>query len=552
MDPLPKLCGADIELGNFVLGLNRIGGTCDVASRILLREIKGASTAEWTGTDSETSSCSCSRGTGNHGGNGSGGGSQDWGRKYLPGNGGCVYVDLDHLELCTPEVISAFDHVACWNAMLRIAQKALASVNRNLRGGARIQVLVNNSDGLGHSYGSHINFLVARDAWENLFNRKLHHMLFLAAYQVSSILFTGQGKAGSENGMPQADFQISQRADFFEQLTGHQTTYNRPLVNSRDEALCGSVRSRNRESIAERAARLHVIFFDNTLCQGASLLKVGVTQIILSMIEHERINPNLILDDPLAAVVAWSHDPSLRTRVRMASGQRLTALELQFLFLEEAKRFLESVEGSQWIPRAEEIMALWEDTLNKLRAGDIHALARRLDWVLKMTILERVLERQPRLKWRSPQIKHLDQLYSSLEPSEGLFWAYTQDGFVEKAVDESRIDWFVRNPPADTRAWTRAMILRRTPPGSLDSIDWDSIRIKTRGTEYWSRYTELDMSDPFAFTEEEASRVFQEETMLEDILECLAANRSDNPENGQKGSERDADGPVSPQKRVTN
>ena len=28
-----------------------------------------------------------------------------------------------------------------------------------------------NSDGYGHSYGSHLNFLVTRRAWDDLFNR---------------------------------------------------------------------------------------------------------------------------------------------------------------------------------------------------------------------------------------------------------------------------------------------------------------------------------------------------------------------------------------------
>ncbi len=74
------------------------------------------------------------------------------------------------------------------------------------------------------------------------------------------------------------------------------------------------------------------------------------------------------------------------------------------------------------------------------------------------------------------------------------------------------------------------MILRRTPPGSLDAIDWDSIRIKTQGKGYGSRYTELDMSDPLGLTEEAASRVFREKTTLEDILECLAEILSDDPE----------------------
>ena len=38
---LPKLCGADIELGNFIVGTGRAGSTGHEASRALLAEIKG-------------------------------------------------------------------------------------------------------------------------------------------------------------------------------------------------------------------------------------------------------------------------------------------------------------------------------------------------------------------------------------------------------------------------------------------------------------------------------------------------------------------------------
>ncbi len=523
MNPLPKLCGADVELGNFILGLNAHGNTCDLASRALLQEIRGISRAGFTdtyryGNDSRD----------NRDGDGWGHSAQDWGRKFLPGNGGCAYVDLNHLELCQPEVISAYDHVAAWGAMLRIASDALESANTKLRGQVKIQVLVNNTDGHGHSYGSHLNFLVSRRTWENIFNRKPHHMLYLASFQASSIVYTGQGKVGGENGTPSVDYQISQRADFFEQLMGSQTTYNRPIVNSRDESLCGVPRTRcSRETSADTMARLHVIFFDNTLCEIASLLKVGVMQIVLSMIEYERINPTLLLDDPLEAVVAWSHDPSLQKKAKMASGKALTAVELQLLFLEEAKRFVDSGECGKWVPHAPEILSLWEDTLHKLQSRDFPSLAPRLDWVLKLTILQHAMERSGRLGWDSPRLKHLDQLYSSLDASEGLFWAYRKDGFTERIVDEPRIELFVHNPPEDTRAWTRAMILRRTAPGSVDSVDWDSIRIKTRRRGVWSRYTELDMPNPLDFTREACAHVFQDGVPLEDILERLASEQGE-------------------------
>src|SRR6266446_3290101 len=107
---LPKLCGADIELGNFIVGKvsARTGGE---AARALLAEISGFPRGQiYYGA--------CQRYGDVHN-------PQDWGRKWLMTNGSCVYIDLDHLELCLPEVISAYDHVAAWHAMLRIARRAM-------------------------------------------------------------------------------------------------------------------------------------------------------------------------------------------------------------------------------------------------------------------------------------------------------------------------------------------------------------------------------------------------------------------------------------------
>jgi proteasome accessory factor A len=340
---------------------------------------------------------------------------QDWRRTFLPGNGGCAYIDLDHLELCLPEVLSARDHVAAWHALLRIAARAQADANAELPEGQRIHVLANNSDGRGNSYGSHLDFLITRRAWNNIFHRRLQHLLYLAAYQASSIVFAGQGKVGSENGAVAnpCDYQLSQRADFIEVLMGVQTTFNRPLINSRDEALTGV--SVAMDSPAQTMARLHVIFYDSTLCHVAGLLKVGVMQIILAMIEAEKINPHLILDDPVAAVHVWSRDPLLSQRAALVSGQEVTAVELQLRFLDEAKAFVDGGGCDDIVPEAEMIIELWADTLEKLRARNLSALAPRIDWVQKLALLQRALQQRTELGWDSPQIKHLDHLYSALD-----------------------------------------------------------------------------------------------------------------------------------------
>ncbi len=518
MERLPKLCGGDIELGNFVLGLNRGGNTCYEASRAVLRHIEGLPRQQGWGWGRSYRQSYRQDWAGSYPyGYGYGGGYSyydsygEWGRKFLPCNGGCVYIDLDHLELCLPEVLNAWDHVAAWHAMLRIARRALVEANQQQPPGQRICVLVNNSDGQGNSYGSHLDFLITRRAWDNLFYRKLHQLLFLASYQVSSVIFTGQGKVGSENGAPPARFQLSQRADFFEMLVGPQTTYRRPLVNSRDEPLCG---------YQNHAARMHVIFFDSTLAEVACLLKVGVMQILLAMIEAGRINPNLILDDPLAALLGFSHDPTLEARARTAGGSLYTALELQCGFLEEARRFVEKGGCEGIVPRAGEITALWGEMLAKLQARDLPYLARRLDWVLKLTILERVMRQDPKLNWSAPQIKHLDHMYSSLDPSEGLFWAYQKSGLVERVVSERQVEHFCEQPPEDTRAWTRAMLLRAAPE-AVEDVDWDRIRFRIRGPRYWPSYRTLHLDDPLGWTRQASKTALTDRKELEEILDAL-------------------------------
>ena len=57
----------------------------------------------------------------------------------------------------------------------------------------------------------------------------------LIPWFVTRQVFTGAGKVGSENGAEAVDFQISQRADFFEEEVGLETTLKRPIINTRDE-----------------------------------------------------------------------------------------------------------------------------------------------------------------------------------------------------------------------------------------------------------------------------------------------------------------------------
>jgi proteasome accessory factor A len=496
---VPKLCGADIELGNFTLGRVHLDDSMREASQMVLSEIAAISGVRASVADTEDENES----------------PRDRGRTFLRTNGGCAYIDLDHLELCLPEVLSAYDHVACWHAMLRIARRALAAANSGRGPSREIQLLANNSDGHGHSYGSHLNVLVSRATWDNLVHRKPHVLAYLAAFQVSSLPLTGQGKVGSENAAPWVEYQLSQRADFFETVQGPQTTWRRPIVNTRDEPLCG-----RGDSESDELARLHVIFFDSTLCQVATLLRVGMIQIVAAMLEAGPVNSALALDDPLAAVIRWSHDPTLEATALLVSGERTTALQLQRRFLDEAKRFVDAGKSDGIVPRAAEIIALWEDTLSKLERREWDALVTRLDWVLKRELLRRTIERSPDLEWSSPEIKHLDLLYSSLDAMEGLYWNIADHGLLESVVSEDTIRRYTVEPPRDTRAWGRTMLLRHADRGVTD-VDWDFVEVMTRDANGFARRLRAHFSDPLAATATSHPDGWWEKASLAEMLATL-------------------------------
>jgi hypothetical protein len=146
-------------------------------------------------------------------------------------------------------------------------------------------------------------------------------------------------------------------------------------------------------------------------------------------------------------------------------------------------------------------------------------------------MLRRAMAQRPELTWSSPTVKHLDHLYSSIDPGDGLYWAYERSGLVEQVVSEAQIERFIHEPPADTRAWTRAMLLRLARPEVIASVDWDQIRFELRDDEgYWPRYRTLNMDNPLAFTKAACEQVFREEVELDHVLDMLGAPQRDRSE----------------------
>ena len=102
----------------------------------------------------------------------------------------------------------------------------MLAASRLIGAGQEIVVYKNNSDSKGNSYGTHQNYLVDRAV---PFAQLVRYLL---PWFVSRQVFTGAGKVGTENGASPVNYQISQRADFFEEEVGIETTLKRPIVNT--------------------------------------------------------------------------------------------------------------------------------------------------------------------------------------------------------------------------------------------------------------------------------------------------------------------------------
>ena len=140
--------------------------------------------------------------------------------------------------------------------------------------GSRLVIYKNNSDGKGNSYGAHENYLMDRAA---PFARIVAGV---TPHFVTRQIFAGAGKVGAETAThdgTEVDFQLSQRAEFFEEQVGLETTLKRPIVNTRDEP----------HADPHRYRRLHVIVGDANLAEVATFLKVGTTSLVLAMIEDD-------------------------------------------------------------------------------------------------------------------------------------------------------------------------------------------------------------------------------------------------------------------------
>ncbi len=369
-------------------------------------------------------------------------------------NGARLYNDHGHPEYSTPECRALTDLVAHDRAGERIVLEAARAYEAAT--GARVSLYKNNTDYNGASYGTHENYLVRRDLpWDTL-------AAGIMPFFVTRPLYAGAGKVGVETEKGRAEgavFQLAQRADFFTEEQSVDTLSRRPIINTRDEPHANPALWR----------RFHVICGDCNLCETATALKVGATDLVLSLLE-DGWTPGLAVERPVQAIQALSRDPSLRWLVPLTDGGTMPGVDLQRLYLAAAQdRLAGRDDETDWV------LQEWETILNGLEA-DPRALKDRLDWVAKRELLEAFGESE-QLTWADPVLQSLDLEYHNVDPDAGLYYGLEEIGEVRRLVTDDEIEAARTTPPHDTRAWLRGLAVERFSD-QLFSLRWNRITFR--------------------------------------------------------------------------
>jgi Pup amidohydrolase len=411
-------------------------------------------------------------------------------------NGARFYNDHAHPEYSTPECTTLRQLVAHEKAGERILAECARRRNLKLPADQEVRLYKNNTDFIGHSYGCHDNYLMRREVpWDRIVTGVLP---FLITRQI----FAGAGKMGIEAesaaGQP-GMFQISQRADFFSVLVSIDTMNKRPLVNTRDEPHADAARYR----------RLHVIIGDSNMSEWATALKAGTTALVLDLIECGKA-PKIEIAQPIGAIRSISRDQSYDWIIELSDGRKISAIDLQRLYLKAAQKIVTDDAEATWLLRE------WEMVLDDLER-DVSLARDRVDWVAKKFLLSAFREEE-KLAWTDPWLQAIDLEYHNILPDQGLFYELPRQGSMRSIVSEDEIKDAIFSPPETTRAYFRGRSVARFND-AITSIQWDEIAFANGARSHLVRLPEPARDARL----EELNGLVRKETEFQEFFRAVSA-----------------------------
>ena len=416
-------------------------------------------------------------------------------------NGARLYHDHGHPEYSTPECIDARDLVTHDRAGELLMLEAARAYSEKT--GRYAALYKNNTDYHAMSYGHHENYLFQR---QMPFEQLVHAFL---PFLVTRIIYTGAGKVGTERATSprNINYQLSQRAEFFDTIMSVDTLHRRPLMNTRDEPHADSQSWR----------RLHVICGDANLSEFSTALKVGTASLVLDVIELGYGAP-IELKDPVRAIRELSCDSEWKWLVESTDGQSISAIEIQRAYwLAASERLQGRDDETDWV------LENWGKVLDDLEVDPLK-LNDRLDWVIKLDLLNSFLEAE-QLDWPKniDLLRSLELEYHNIDRADGLFWALEESGAVVRLSTDEAIESAIECPPRNTRALLRGLAASRL---DLKAANWRRLKLEQNG-----QLADIDLGPLVNSDIESFSQDIMNLESAQDMINLM--NKINNPSGGE-------------------
>jgi proteasome accessory factor A len=216
---------------------------------------------------------------------------------------------------------------------------------------------------------------------------------------------------------------------------------------------------------------------------------------------------------PVQSLRKVSWDVSLETLLELADGGRMTALDLQWLYFDYAKKYAEA-RGLDAVGESVglEVLQRWEHVLTGLES-DPMSLADQLDWVAKYRLFEGYRSRD-RLGWDDTRFRALDLQYHDLRPDKSL---YARLG-IERLAGDAEVVSAMTEPPTTTRAYFRGKCLQRWA-SAIVAANWDSLVFDVGGDPL----RRVPMMEPLRGTAAHVDALLEQCATPAELLERLGA-----------------------------
>lgn len=292
---------------------------------------------------------------------------------FLP-NGGRFYRDagcgLCNLEYATPECSSPDELIAHARAGDALVARA---VNDYVAHHGHVESATVTKCGIdyqGHTSGSHENHLHTQSS---------DHL----ASQLVPLLTTRpavSGGGGFDDTSPGLDFMPSPRVRHLEHVVSRGAQDSRAIFTIKGESLA-----------PPGYQRLQLLSSDGVRCELSERLRFAPVSLVLRIVaDGARPGDSMRFACPLAAANLFAGDASVTAQAQLASGDWVTALDVQHHYLGE----VESRLSEAWMPAwAEAECTRWRWALEVL-ADDPQRLIGHLDWPTKRHLYRAHCERR--------------------------------------------------------------------------------------------------------------------------------------------------------------